>query len=554
MAVLLILFWILVSFTSFWIAYSCVCLLRNYSSARKIGIPIRVIPISHGNPLWMIVDRKVISLLKYLPFGNGNFTRYNWRGWEIEDKCRSHIEMGDVYMLVTPVKNWLYLCNPDSLMEVFRRRLDFPRPLEIYEMLNIFGPNLSTVEGNQWKAQRKITASCFNEQNNEIVWAESISLADSMLRYWTSRASIKSTADDTRTLSLHVLSRAGFGKSFKFQGQEERSKLSTSTSYKESLQLVLDNCVLIMALGTKFLSKPWLPLRLRRVHEACVLFQRYMTDLYEDEKRAFAEGRSTDRNLMTSLIRASNEEAKTSNGLTESEIYGNMFVFNFAGHDTTAHTLTFAIMLLAANPMVQDWLSEELHHVFGERDPDEWQYSNDFARLKRCTAVLMETVRLYTPVPVAKWTENKAQRIKVGNLDITIPPDTMVIPSYSAMHTHPNHWGPDPLIWRPSRWISSTNSTRSIFDEDLIIPQRGTFFPWSEGERSCPGKKFSQVEFVAAMAGLFRDWRVDPIQGDGESLDNARNRVLNLIETDSAQVLLLQMLHPERAPLVWKRR
>ena len=30
--------------------------------------------------------------------------------------------------------------------------------------------------------------------------------------------------------------------------------------------------------------------------------------------------------------------------------------------------------------------------------------------------------------------------------------------------------------------------------------------------------------------------------------------IADLIENDSGSVLLLQMLHPERAPLVWKRR
>jgi hypothetical protein len=80
-----------------------------------------------------------------------------------------------------------------------------------------------------------------------------------MLRYWLSRPSVTTTADDTRTLSLHIMTRAGFGKSFKFVGHEERSELSTAASYKDSLQTILDDCVLIMILGRKFLSNPWLP-------------------------------------------------------------------------------------------------------------------------------------------------------------------------------------------------------------------------------------------------------------------------------------------------------
>ena len=61
------------------------------------------------------------------------------------------------------------------------------------------------------------------------------------------------------------------------------------------------------------------------------------------------------------------------------------------------------------------------------------------------------------------------------------------------------------------------------------------------------------MEFAATMAVLFRDWRVDPVTFPGETLDAARKRVVELIETDSYAVLLLQMLHPERAPLKWRK-
>lgn len=91
-------------------------------------------------------------------------------------------------------------------------------------------------------------------------------------------------------------------------------------------------------------------------------------------------------------------------------------------------------------------------------------------------------------------------------------------------------------------------------NEFVITPKKGSFVAWSEGVRVCPGKKFSQVEFVATMAELFRDWRVEPVLEKGEDSMMARNRVMNLVEKDTAQVLLLQMLHPEKAPLVSKKR
>lgn len=48
-----------------------------------------------------------------------------------------------------------------------------------------------------------------------------------------------------------------------------------------------------------------------------------MTEVYEEEKRSFAQGRVGDRNFMASLVRASQDEKSLGGGLTESEIYGN---------------------------------------------------------------------------------------------------------------------------------------------------------------------------------------------------------------------------------------
>lgn len=376
-----------------------------------------------------------------------------------------------------------------------------------------------------------------------------------MLQYWTSKASISSSDQDLRTLSLHVLSRAAFGKSFKFEGTDERDPASSpSGNYKQSLQTILENCVLILALGNKFLSNPWLPRKLRNVYQAWVSFHDYMTTVYEEEKRALAAGKTTDDNLMTLMVRASQEDSEA---LTEKEIYGNIFAFNFAGHDTTANTFTFALHFLAAHPDVQDWLSEEIRSVFGDRDLEQWDYRTDFPRLKRCLSVVYETMRLYTPVPVLKWNSDRAQPVTVNGKEHMLPPHSMVAPSYGSIQTDPKFWGTDSLNWRPSRWIKESapweGQDGGAVEEFHIPVPRGAFLGWSEGTRDCVGRKFSQVEFVATMAVLFRRWRVDPVLFPGETPEAARKRVLHLIETDSYAVLLLQMLHPERAPLVWRK-
>lgn len=78
-------------------------------------------------------------------------------------------------------------------------------------------------------------------------------------------------------------------------------------------------------------------------------------------------------------------------GLTDSEILGNLFLYNFAGHETTGNILTYSILLLAAHPHWQDWIAEELQHVFGDSPDDKaWDY-NLFPQLKRCLAVMVRS-------------------------------------------------------------------------------------------------------------------------------------------------------------------
>lgn len=116
-----------------WVALSAWCLYRNYQEAKKIGVPIRIIPIDHLNKLWLLVDKQVVSLCRRLPgfLGNNSFTRFNYRGWHEHDGTLAHDEMGEAFLLVSPSRNWLYLADPDALMNMYRRGTDFPRWVEI---------------------------------------------------------------------------------------------------------------------------------------------------------------------------------------------------------------------------------------------------------------------------------------------------------------------------------------------------------------------------------------------------------------------------------------
>lgn len=63
----------------------------------------------------------------------------------------------------------------------------------------------------------------------------------------------------------------------------------------------------------------------------------------------------------------------------------------FAGHETTARTMTFAWYALAANPKVTDRLHEELDRVLGGRPPTV----DALRRLPYTLQVVKEVLRLY---------------------------------------------------------------------------------------------------------------------------------------------------------------
>ncbi|KAF7900088.1 hypothetical protein EAF00_004424 [Botryotinia globosa] len=397
--------------------------------------------------------------------------RFGRRAWEFKDKAQIHLEIGDIFVMVTPDKNVMYICDVDTLSEVLLRRNEFKRPREVLEMLNVFGPNVSTVSEEDWHRYKKATGPPFsNEQTNNIVWQEALRKTQEMVNYWIDRGEL---AEDAKTFSLNILTSAGFGKSYPFKPPSNTDNdPGHSMSYKESLSLIVGNAIPILI----------------KISQATVEFQTHMKEIRE----LIAKDKICKPNLMTYLIRASQSSSEfrsKQSGLSESEIFGNVFVFNFAGHDTVSHTPCYALNLLAAHPTVQDWISEEVNAVFLDSDSSTWDYVDSFPKLKRCMAVMLETLRIYHPlVTFTKSTGNSTRTIKYASKELHLPPNTMISPNLLGIRSYPRYWGPDRLLWLPSRWIISSSNQNGELTEELWKPPKGSYMPWSEGPRGCPGK------------------------------------------------------------------
>jgi hypothetical protein len=127
---------------------------------------------------------------------------------------------------------------------------------------------------------------------------------------WLSNGSegSKSTSEDTRTLALNVLAYVGFQRSYPFRSIAKTGEVQQSSTYKDSLSVILRNVLVIIVLPTVAFQVLFMPTKWRQIGWAISDFRRYMLDQLADEKRLIAEGKPGSGTLMSNLVRAS--EAK----------------------------------------------------------------------------------------------------------------------------------------------------------------------------------------------------------------------------------------------------
>lgn len=215
---------------------------------------------------------------------------------------------------------------------------------------------------------------------------------------------LKCTSDDTRTLALHVLAYAAFQKSYPFESAVREHAIDQPLTYRDSLSIILTNALVIIVMPVKAFDIPFLPAKWTQIGKAVAGFREYMLSQLADEKKLIAEGKPGSGTLMSNLVRASDEvsqvrkanekvagleEAFDLKPLTTDEILGNIFVYNFAGHDTTAVSLAYSMLLLVAHAEVQEWIAEELEFFLDTEDCESWTYEEVFPKLQRCLAVLV---------------------------------------------------------------------------------------------------------------------------------------------------------------------
>ena len=190
--------------------------------------------------------------------------------------------------------------------------------------------------------------------------------------------------------------------------------------------------------------------------------------------------------LLDMLLEA--EDAETGERMNDAQVRDEVATIFGAGHDTTAHTLTWAWYLLAQHPSVQAELEAELDTILNGRTPT----LDDLPQLDLTRRIFEETLRLYPAAPIL--IRLAAHDTLLGDFDIPQAAEVMI--SIYNIHRHPDYWEA-PETFDPDRFTEQRSAGR----------QRHAFMPFGAGPRMCIGNHFAQLEGMLLLATIAQKYR-----------------------------------------------
>ena len=344
------------------------------------------------------------------------------------------------------------------------------------EMRRIIGSNLADLPFAEWRPRRRTLQPVFTRQRVNEFGGHIAEAAEDLSRGWADGAEVDLDAE-CRGLTLRALSRSVLGVDL-----EERSD-----EVAESLRIALTYAI---TRATRPVRAPhWLPTAARHAARSA------SARLHRLGHEILRECRA-DPDRVAPLVRALLAAADPDTGrrLTDDEICDELIIFLFAGHDTTATALAYALWALGRHRPAQQRLAAEVTGL-----PDRPLTPDDLPALDYTAQVVRESLRLCPPAPTG--TRLAHRDVEVGGY--RVPAGTMLVFGRMAVHRDPTLWD-DPFTFDPDRF---TTERRKAMD-------RWQYLPFGGGPRSCIGDHFAMLEIILALATMIRNVEIDSLSDD----------------------------------------
>lgn len=463
----------------------------------------------------------------------------------------------DAYMQVamTHTRPAIYVADPQAIKTMTLQKTRYMKDVVTFAgAIGMYGPNMASVEGEDWKRHRKANQRAFNEKNIQLVWSETEDIMRRLFDIWDQTGEdeirVGSVPDMTEKLALLVIAMAAFGRRLSWKSEDDVVPEGRKMSFPQSLRTVSSS------LTTRMIIPKWAENMTEKTREVTTAFAEF--GIYLKEMiAARRKGTETDGpslgdtphaqfasdSLFNMLIAANDPDTPGEKMLADEDVTGNAFFFLFAGHESTAHTIAFALGLLALHADVQQEVHEQIKEAMGSRHKIEYSDMND---INLVAAVFSETLRMYPVVDqfpkiavedsVISVARNGPGMDENTREDFFIPKGANIWFSIVAAHYNPTYW-PEPEKFRPRRFLEPYN--------------KDAFLAFSVGPRSCLGRTFAETEGIVAIASILARYEIKIDEQlfptiPGESLLEREARLLQPAHGIT--------LSPAKLPLVFKRR
>ena len=192
------------------------------------------------------------------------------------------------------------------------------------------------------------------------------------------------------------------------------------------------------------------------------------------ERRQQADPQRDD--ILSLLLDARDEEGEA---MTDEELRDELITLLFAGHETTASALSWALYWIDSLPEVKEKLLNELKNLPGDSK------ISDIARLPYLNAVCSETLRIY---PIAITPFPRVVKVPMEIMGYQLEPGTLLLVSTYLTHQREDIY-PEPKKFKPERFL-----------ERQFSPYE--YLPFGGSNRRCIGAAFALFEMKLALATI----------------------------------------------------
>eukprot|EP00511_Aplanochytrium_stocchinoi_P000404 CAMPEP_0204823016 /NCGR_PEP_ID=MMETSP1346-20131115/1189_1 /ASSEMBLY_ACC=CAM_ASM_000771 /TAXON_ID=215587 /ORGANISM="Aplanochytrium stocchinoi, Strain GSBS06" /LENGTH=528 /DNA_ID=CAMNT_0051949539 /DNA_START=128 /DNA_END=1711 /DNA_ORIENTATION=+ len=192
------------------------------------------------------------------------------------------------------------------------------------------------------------------------------------------------------------------------------------------------------------------------------------------------------------------EDPTSNSKLTETEVVDDIKTLLFAGHDTTAAALTWAIYLMAKKPAIGRKIMEELETKWGGEITIENMERSEY--LNACT---LELLRLY---PSAGFTKTITEDVELGKYFLPKGVQVLVLPILVQRN---EEYYENANEYLPERWLKTERKERLGFQARLAKETlQKPLLPFSLGKRNCIGRPLALIEIRVVLLRLLQEFEL----------------------------------------------